>query len=334
MQHKNKTQSSIHCLLYTMSFSARLISRQVIASSIYRASISRSTKKFGSLNASLLHNGAVFVIQHRNLSTAPTDPAESQSAVESASSLSAELQTNIADHVETIAAAANPENVNFVIRNVMLMVDSIHNFVGIPYWEAIALTTIGLRFFLIPVVIKTAQGTARLANVRPVIQKITDTMNADLNASDNNVKLRYQKEMQAAFIKHKVNPIHVMMWPFAQLPIFISFFMALREMGNFYPGYATGGIAWFQDLAAADPYYVLPLLNSITFLAMVEIGSLDGAKMQQQASFKAIMRGLAVAMVPLTASMPSVCIAVEFSLFFLIISTSVIIGIVCLLGYK
>lgn len=33
----------------------------------------------------------------------------------------------------------------------------------------------------------------------------------------------------------------------------------------------TGGVLWFTDLTASDPYYVLPLAASATMLATIEV---------------------------------------------------------------
>lgn len=210
----------------------------------------------------------------------------------------------IANNAVDVAVAT--EHSNFVIRNVMGLIDNVHNFVGIPYWEAIALTTIGIRILLVPVAIKTTQGTARLAHIRPTLQKLSEAMQNDPRASDAAVKTRYQKEMQAAFIKYKVNPLHAMIWPFVQIPFFLSLFFAVQGMGTFYPGFVEGGTAWFTDLTAADKYYIFPVFNALSFLAMIEMGSQDGVQMDQTKNFKNILRGLALVTLPLTASMPQV----------------------------
>jgi YidC/Oxa1 family membrane protein insertase len=117
------------------------------------------------------------------------------------------------------------------------------------------------------------------------------------------VKAKFQEQMKALFAKHKVNPLRAVMWPLAQFPIFIALFMALRDMGTYYPGFATGGALWFIDLSMPDAWLILPIFNSLSFLAMIELGS-DGVQVSQQGTFKWAMRGLGVAMVPLTMSMP------------------------------
>eukprot|EP01039_Chlorochromonas_danica_P001056 gene1057-1144_t len=252
------------------------------------------------------------IISHRNFSATSSPPTDNLSSSSSSSLTDALTNTVLTDPtaVDLTATAASAlatggglEEVGFAFRHVMLFLDNLHTMAGIPYWEAIVLTTIGLRVCLLPVVLKTVQGSARMALMRPDMQKVQDRMKEDSNLDDPNVKLRYQQEMKALFAKYKVNPLRAVLWPMFQLPIFIAFFVALREMGQYFPGMTTGGAYWFSDLTASDAYYVLPILNSLSFLLMFELGS-DGMQMGQQGTFKTVMRGMSVAMVPLTASMP------------------------------
>jgi len=60
---------------------------------------------------------------------------------------------------------------------------------------------------------------------------------------------------------------------------------------------------WFTDLAAADSTMVLPVLNAVSFLMMIELGA-DGMASSDQDKFKWVMRGLAFVMTPITMSMP------------------------------
>lgn len=213
----------------------------------------------------------------------------------------------VANNAAEVAVAA--EHSNFVIRNVMGLIENVHNFVGIPYWEAIAVTTLGIRFLLIPVVVKTTQSTARLSHLRPTLQKISEAMKNDPRASENAVREHYQKEMQAAFLKYKVHPLHAMLWPLAQMPVFLSMFFAVQAMGTYYPGLAEGGAFWFTNLTLADPTYAFPIINALSFLAMIEMGTSD-VQMEQSKTFKNVMRGLAVLTLPFTASMPQVSFSV------------------------
>ena len=61
----------------------------------------------------------------------------------------------------------------------------------------------------------------------------------------------------------------------------------------------------YMDLSIADPTYSLPILSSLSFLASVELGAVEGMQTNAQSvSMKWFLRALSVAMVPLTASFP------------------------------
>jgi YidC/Oxa1 family membrane protein insertase len=77
------------------------------------------------------------------------------------------------------------------------------------------------------------------------------------------------------------------MMPLTQLPIFISFYFGMQQMGDFFPGMSTGGVAWFPDLTIADSTYCLPMMNSVLFFAMGEIGSAE-MKAEHQNIFKVV----------------------------------------------
>jgi YidC/Oxa1 family membrane protein insertase len=167
----------------------------------------------------------------------------------------------------------------------MSLIENIHLGAGIPYWGAIVATTVGLRLMLIYPAIKGVQNAARMGALRPIMHKMTEAMAANPNQDDSRVKTKHQADLKQLFVTHKVDPLSSLMLPIIQLPIFITLFMGLREIPNFLPGVTTGGAFWFTDLSAADPYYIFPVLNAVSFLAMIELGA-DGFQTQQQTTFK------------------------------------------------
>lgn len=207
-----------------------------------------------------------------------------------------EQATKITEAVETVPLDAP----NFVVNFFMTGIEHIHLGLDLPYWQSIVVLTVGLRLCLIPIALKTMQGSARMAVLRPEMEKVTNAFKSDPNITPEKQKI-YQQEMRSLFVKHKVNPIRSMLWPLFQFPLFIALFMALRTMGSHYPGLATGGAYWFTDISVADPYVILPALNAVSFLIMIELGG-DGVKMQPMV--KNVMRGLGVGLVPLTMDMP------------------------------
>jgi len=185
---------------------------------------------------------------------------------------------------------------------IMHSIEQIHLLAGIPYWEAIVVFTLAFRVAIIPLGVWTSQGSARMAAVRPHIQKLSDRLKSNPNA-DSRTKQEFAVESRALMKHYKVNPLTALMMPLVQLPIFMSCFFALQGMGDFFPGFATGGAFWFTNLNGADTTLILPAANALSFLIMIEMGA-DGLAASDQNTFKWVMRGLVVALTPLTMHMP------------------------------
>ena len=257
--------------------------------SVSRISIIRHFTASTCVKTATDNNGAV-----------PLPPIDTIPVIPDTAATTADATAALADAIVT----AGPELSFFKPTHaVMAAIEHIHIVADVPYWEAIAAMTIILRFLMLPLAIKTMQNAARMAVLRPHMQKMQDAFTKDPHYEDMRVKLKYQNDIKALFVTHKVNPFRSMLMPLVQLPVFVTFFLALQAMGGVYPGLATGGDLWFVDLTAADPYYIFPIANAVSFLFMLELGA-DGIETSQQETFKWSMRGLAVAMGPLTMSMP------------------------------
>jgi YidC/Oxa1 family membrane protein insertase len=70
-----------------------------------------------------------------------------------------------------------------------------------------------------------------------------------------------------------VNPLGGCLPLLVQMPIFITMFYVIRGFGAEHPSFSEGGILWFQNLAAMDKTYILPILSAVTLLAASEITS-------------------------------------------------------------
>jgi YidC/Oxa1 family membrane protein insertase len=178
------------------------------------------------------------------------------------------------EHLDAALAASTvtPLGTN-PIHLMMGFIDNIHTTAGIPYWEAIMIGTIALRIALIYPAIYALQNTNRMQALRPKMTKLQEEMNTHPNAHEIATKMEYQRKMTQLMTDHNVNPVRSIAMPLFQLPIFISIFFALRDMGSYFPEFASGGALWFTDLSAQDPMYILPVVNALTFFVMVEIGS-------------------------------------------------------------
>ena len=153
-------------------------------------------------------------------------------------------------------------------------IENMHLMAGIPYWEAIILTTFTMRLILLPSGLKVVRDVSRMKALKPEMKAIKESFSSGVSsAEDPTVRFKYGAAITQLFKEHKIYPAVPVAISSIQIPIFLSFFFGLREMGAYCPGYMTGGESWFTDLSCADTTYFLPIMNAATFLLMIELGA-------------------------------------------------------------
>jgi len=232
-------------------------------------------------------------------------------ATASSTSVLSEVAAQNADSISQVAMKYGDLKamglVNFSpVGGLETVLEAIHISTGLPWWATIAVTTVAIRTALVPFIVKLQGNTARLHNVKPQLDRLTENMKLAKETNDTAALARFSTQTQELFAKNDCNPLKSLMLPLLQAPVMISFYLALRDMAQLpVPQFQTGGTAWFTDLTIADPTYVLPVASSLGFLAIMELGSEAGGVSQPKA-MKNVMRFMAVAMVPLTMNFPSV----------------------------
>lgn len=186
---------------------------------------------------------------------------------------------------------------------------------GLPWWGTIAATTILVRFALLPIVVRVQRNAAALQALNPQVNEHMAQIQAAQLTGDVDAVRQQSQELQALFKKNNCHPFLSFTLPLVQMPVMVSFFMALKSMSELpVPGFQTGGLAWFADLAVSDPYYILPFISGASMLSIMETASREATATspaaatnpQLQKKMKNLFRLLAVATVPFTAWMPSV----------------------------
>ncbi|CAH1418757.1 unnamed protein product [Lactuca virosa] len=89
---------------------------------------------------------------------------------------------------------------------------------------------------------------------------------------------------------------------FIQVPVFVSFFLAIENMVEKVPSFQTGGASWFIDLTTVDAFYILPLLAAISCWITIEFTMQEG---KRGGVWKNIARDGVALTLPLTASFPN-----------------------------
>uniref|UniRef100_A0A182NMD1 Membrane insertase YidC/Oxa/ALB C-terminal domain-containing protein n=1 Tax=Anopheles dirus TaxID=7168 RepID=A0A182NMD1_9DIPT len=190
-----------------------------------------------------------------------------------------------------------------IVQNCM---EFLHIGLDIPWWGCIAIGTVVVRTLLFPLVIASQRNAAKMNNYMPQLQVLQMKMTEARQAGNAIDSARYGQEM-VLFMKEKnLNPLKNMLVPLAQAPIFISFFMGLREMANTpVESMRDGGLFWFTDLTICDQFYALPIITSMTLFLTIELGT-DSARMSaaNMQTAKYILRLLPLFIFPFTINFP------------------------------
>lgn len=191
----------------------------------------------------------------------------------------------------------------FPVAALQYIIDGVHSFTGLNWWASIVLTTLMIRGATVPLLINQIKASSKLAMLRPQLEEIKERMQN--SAMDPKAVADGQQQMQALFKQHGVTPFTPMKGLLIQGPVFISFFLAIRNMAEKVPSFKQGGALWFTDLTTPDALYIFPILTALTFLITVEFNMQEGMEGNPMAgTMKTFSRIIGVLTVPFTMSFP------------------------------
>ncbi|XP_054815363.1 mitochondrial inner membrane protein OXA1-like isoform X2 [Prosopis cineraria] len=205
------------------------------------------------------------------------------------------------------------------VQALQYFIDYVHTYTGLNWWAAITLTTLLIRGATLPLLINQLKATSKLTLMRPHLEDIKQEMQD--KAMDPMAVAEGQKKMKKLFNEYGVSPFTPLKGLFIQGPIFVSFFLAIRNMAEKMPSFKNGGAYWFLDLSTPDSLYILPILTALSFLITVECNMQEGMEGNPVAgTMKNVSRGLAVLTVPFTMAFPKAifCYWVTSNLFSLV----------------
>jgi YidC/Oxa1 family membrane protein insertase len=128
------------------------------------------------------------------------------------------------------------------------LLDWLHAFVG-NWGVAIILLTVLVKLVLYPLSAHSYKSMANMRRVAPQMKRLQE------RHADDRQKL--SQEMMALYKKESVNPLGGCLPMLLPMPIFIALYWVLFESVEL--RHAPFAL-WINDLAAMDPYFVLPLL--------------------------------------------------------------------------
>ena len=103
--------------------------------------------------------------------------------------------------------------------------DVLHTHTSLPWWAAIAASTVILRLALFPLGVRLQANSVRLNNVRPEAEAIMQKVREHNQAGNTALASQQTARLYSLYQQHKCNPFKMMVMPLVQLPIFISFFV-------------------------------------------------------------------------------------------------------------
>lgn len=139
------------------------------------------------------------------------------------------------------------------LQNVLEFAHHVTGLVGFEnYGVAIILLTIVIKMILYPLTVKQVKSMKAMQDIQPAMKKLQKDYK-------NNPQLLQQK-MGELYKEAGVNPLAGCLPLFAQMPILMGMFYALRDLQ--YTGEPS--FLWLPTLSMPDPYYILPVLSALT----------------------------------------------------------------------
>lgn len=70
-----------------------------------------------------------------------------------------------------------------------------------------------------------------------------------------------------------------------------------------------GGFWWLHDLTVYDPYYIMPIVTSVTMYITIELG-VDGTNLKSMGMFRYVLRAVPFVILPFMIHFPGVSIII------------------------
>lgn len=127
-------------------------------------------------------------------------------------------------------------------------------------WTIVAFAVL-FKFIFFPLTYRTTRQTRRMQLIEPKL--------AELRRKYRDDPQRLNREMMHLYRLYGINPLSGCLPLLIQMPIFFALYSVFRSTIELRQ---AGFIGWLTDLSVRDPYYVLPILMGVSFLAQSFLG--------------------------------------------------------------
>jgi YidC/Oxa1 family membrane protein insertase len=148
---------------------------------------------------------------------------------------------------------------DIIARPLFWLLEQFHALSG-NWGVAIILLTILIKIIFFPLSAASYKSMAKMKLVTPRMTKIRETYGND--------RQRMNQAMMELYKTEKINPLGGCFPILVQIPVFIALYwvlLAAIELRH------APFILWIKDLSALDPYYVLPILMTVTMVLQTKM---------------------------------------------------------------
>ncbi|QJC36701.1 membrane protein insertase YidC [Enterobacteriaceae endosymbiont of Donacia simplex] len=147
----------------------------------------------------------------------------------------------------------------FLSKPLFQLLNLLFNLIG-NWGFSIIIITLIIRILTYPLSKQQYIAIAKMNFLQPKIKKIKEIF------GDN--KEKFTKEIISLYKKENLNPLSGFIPFIIQMPIFLSLYYTLTNSVELRH---ASFIFWIKDLSSQDPYYILPIIMSITMLIIQKI---------------------------------------------------------------
>ncbi len=159
---------------------------------------------------------------------------------------------------------------DLVAKPLLLAIKGLYK-VTFNYGIAVILLTLLIKILFYPLAKKSAQSAAKMKVLNPQMTAIRERFKDDPQ--------KLQREMMGFMSKNKINPVQGCLPILPQIPVFFALYRVLSASIELRHAPFFG---WIQDLSAADPYLITPLLLGAGMFVQQRLTPTPGMDKTQQ----------------------------------------------------
>lgn len=152
----------------------------------------------------------------------------------------------------------------------LAIMNAIEHLIG-NYGAAIILLTLLLKVLTYPLTYKSMKSMREMAKLQPQLQKVREKYANDKEALN--------REMMILMKSHGYNPMSGCLPILIQMPVFFALYRVLYGAVELYQ---APFMLWIKDLSASDPYYVTPVILTLTMFIQQKMTPMTATDPMQQ----------------------------------------------------